>query len=60
MIEAAGKLIKDKDIKGACGQLHAALGKTDGKGQPPDFVKGEASVELAQMIQELMASLGCR
>jgi hypothetical protein len=60
MIKAAGELLKNEDIKGACGQLHAALGKTDGKGQPPDFVKGEASVELAQMIQELMASLGCQ
>jgi hypothetical protein len=60
MINAAGELLKNEDIKGACGQLHAALGKTDGKGQPPDFVKGEASVELAQMIQELMTSLGCQ
>jgi len=59
MIKAAGELIKAEDIAGTCGQLHAALGKTDGQEQPPDFVTGEATAELAQRIQELMVSLGC-
>jgi len=59
MIKTAGELIKAEDIAGACGQLHAALGKTDGQKPPPDFVTGPASAELAQMIQDLMASLGC-
>lgn len=59
MIKAAGELIKAEDTLGACGQLHAALGKTDSQEQPPDFVTGEATAELAGKIQELMTILGC-
>jgi hypothetical protein len=62
MIETAGNLIDANDpnlLADVCGQLHAALGKTDGQDPPPDFVTGEATAELAQRIEELMVSLGC-
>jgi len=59
MIEAAGDLIEAGDIDGACGQLMAVYKKCDGLPRPPDFVAGEAQEELAQMILDLMASLGC-
>ncbi len=60
MIEAAGKQIKKGHTKGACGHLHAVLKKTDGQAKPPDFVTGPAATQLAQMIQDLRASLGCK
>ena len=60
MIETADELIKAEDIVSACGQLNAAFRKTDGQERPPDFVTGEAVVELASMIQELMTELGCQ
>lgn len=59
MLEMANDLISIGDIEGACGQLHAALGKCDGESPPPDFVTGEAVPELADMIEELMTELGC-
>ncbi len=59
MIEAAGDLIGTGDIDEACAQLMAAHKKCDGLPRPPDFVAGEAREDLAQMILNLMASLGC-
>ena len=62
MIEAAGNLIDANDpnlLADICGQLHAALGKTDGQDPPPDFVTGPAAPQLAAMIEEFMDSLGC-
>lgn len=59
MIEAAGDLIEAGDIDEACGQLMAVYNKCDGEFPPPDFVEGDAREELAQMIIDLMASLGC-
>ena len=59
MIEAAGDLVEDGDIEGACQQLLDAYKKTDGEPKPPDFVAGEAASELADMIQDLRATLGC-
>jgi hypothetical protein len=59
MIEAAGDLIEAGNIDGACGKLMAIYKKCDGLARPPDFVEGEARAELAQMIFNLMASLGC-
>jgi len=62
MIEAAGNLIDAELLADACGQLHAALEKTDGLNPPesaPDFVTGPAAPELAAMIEALMENLGC-
>jgi hypothetical protein len=59
MIEASGDLIEAGDIDQACGQLMAVHRKCDGESPPPDFVEGDAAAELAQMILNLIASLGC-
>jgi N-acetylneuraminic acid mutarotase len=62
MIETAGDLIEANDpnlLEDTCGQLHAALAKTDGQDPPPDFVTGPAAPQLAAMIEELMDSLEC-
>jgi probable HAF family extracellular repeat protein len=59
MIEAAGQLISEGDIAGACEQLLAAYKKTDGSPKPPDVVGGEAASELAAMIQKIITTLGC-
>jgi len=59
MIESAQDLIEAGDFAGACTQLLAAHGKTDGEARPPDFVQGEAAIELAALIMDLYARLGC-
>ncbi len=62
MIEAAGNLIEAGLPVDACIQLHDSFEKTDGLSPPesaPDFVTGEAAAELANMIEDLMAELGC-
>jgi hypothetical protein len=59
MIEAAGDLIEAGDLDDACGQLMAAYKKCDGLPRPPDFVDGDSRAELAQLILNLMASMGC-
>lgn len=59
MIEAAGDLIEAELFLDACQQLWDALEKTDGLSPPesaPDFVIGEATPELAGMIEILMES----
>jgi len=59
MLNAAGDLIEHELFQEACQQLLDAYKKTDGQLRPPDFVKGEAAPELANMIQALRTSLGC-
>ena len=59
MIEAARDLIAAGDIDAACQQLQDVYNRTDGETPPPDFVTGEAASELATMILELMAEIGC-
>jgi beta propeller repeat protein len=59
MIEAAGDLIGNGDIAGACQLLYDTYLKTDGDPQPPDFVKGSAAPELASEILTLMQTLNC-
>lgn len=59
MIEEAGALIDDGQIAEACDQLQAALKKTDGQPKPPDFVTGDAALELAEIIQDIRSSLAC-
>ncbi len=60
MLISAYDLIASGDIQGACVQLSDAYEKTDGQSNPPDFVDGDAAVQVAAMIQNLMASLGCQ
>jgi hypothetical protein len=45
-----------------CVTCPSSFEKTDGLSPPesaPDFVAGEAAPELAGMIEDLMAELGC-
>jgi beta propeller repeat protein len=59
MIEAAGDLITAGSYEEACAQLWSAYLKCDGDTPPPDFVSGEAVAEVALMILDLRADLGC-
>jgi hypothetical protein len=59
MIMTAGDLIEDGLIDEACQQLLDAFNRTDGLPRPPDYVAGSAAAELATLIQNLMADLGC-
>ena len=59
MIEAAGDLIDDGAYEDACRQFLDAYKRCDGLARPPDFVSGSAALELAEMILDLIASLGC-
>ena len=59
ILETAADLIEAGDYEEACDQLLAAYKKTDGNLKPPDFVSGPSASELAIMILDLIASLGC-
>jgi len=59
MIEAAGDLIDDGAYEDACRQLLDVYKGCDGLARPPDFVSGSAAPDLAVMILDLIASLGC-
>ena len=58
-IETAGDLVEAGMIDEACDQLQDAFNRTDGESPPPDFVAGDAAMELALLISILQASLGC-
>ena len=57
MIKSAGNLIENGNTEEACQQLLDAYQHIDGLPRPPDFATGEASIELADMIQALRTSL---
>jgi uncharacterized repeat protein (TIGR02543 family) len=57
MLKRAEYLIAQGDYAGAIQQLQDAYLKVDGKPNPPDFVKGSAATQLAQMIQDLITYL---
>lgn len=62
MIDTASELIAGGLYEEACQQLYDAYFRCDGlgvPGNPPDFVSGPASEELAAMILALIAELGC-
>jgi uncharacterized repeat protein (TIGR01451 family) len=54
---AAHAFIDAGDYAAAIDQLEAALAKTDGNANPPDFVTGDAADDLAAAIQDLIAEL---
>lgn len=62
-IEIAGKLIERGRIRAACIMLRNAYRRCDGIRRPPDFVEGgvegDATPQLASMIQNLRNTLGC-
>ena len=55
MIKAAG----DLPIAEACQQLQDAYISCDGEAKPREFADGDSRDELAAMILDLMASMGC-
>ena len=59
MLEAAGDLLQQGRIGGACQQLADAHDRTDGLPRPPEFVDGPAAADLALRIADLRSALGC-
>ncbi len=57
MLEEAARRIEDGFYDEARAQLTDVYKKCDGQSPPPDFVAGDATSELAEMIQELIAAL---
>jgi hypothetical protein len=60
MIESAGYMIEQGQYEEACQQLMDVYRRVDGQPRPPDFVTGEAASQLAELILDLMADLGCQ
>jgi hypothetical protein len=58
-IEEIAELVAAGDIATACDEARSLLEKADGMSPPPDFVEGDATANLAQLIQELLELLGC-
>jgi hypothetical protein len=59
MLETALERIQGGYYQEACGQLSAALSRCDGDNDPPDYVSGDATVDLARMIRDVINELGC-
>jgi hypothetical protein len=59
MLDAADDLIAAGDYAGACQQLDHAVAKSDGLGQPPDFLGGTGVPPLNAMLLDVMDTLGC-
>lgn len=60
MLETADWLIEKDMMKAACFTLQRAYMRCDGDRWPlPDFVVGDATEDLAEMIQNLRTSFGC-
>jgi hypothetical protein len=58
-IEAAKYFIEKDKMRQACKALNRTFLRCDGELGPKDFVEGEAVLELADMISDLMDELGC-
>ena len=59
MLLAAGELLEQGDVDGACAQLQDAADRTDGDFPPPEFAQGPAAPDLFDAITELQDALGC-
>ena len=59
MLETAELFIEKEKMYYACRTLNRTLLRCDNEPWPKDFIKGEAVPELADMIIDLMAKLGC-
>lgn len=57
MLKAAGCSIERQKYHQACDFLRQASLRCDGKNMPPDFVKGDAVPELANMIEVLRQTI---
>ncbi len=59
MLDAADDLIAEGDFEAACDQLNDAYHRADGEDRPPEFIAGDNKAEVAGMILDVMAALGC-
>jgi hypothetical protein len=59
ILEQVDALLNMGDLQGACTQLLTVYKKADGLSTPPDFIAGPSTEDLAEMIQDLIDSLGC-
>lgn len=57
LLEFVEYFVEQDMTQAACFILERAYKRTDGEPRPPDFVSGEATSELARMIQELRSIL---
>ena len=58
-IEAVADYISLGDIEGACNKLYSCYKKCDGQFPPPDFVTGDATEDLGNIIDNFMLNLNC-
>lgn len=58
-LEATRDLIGEGYYDDACAQLQDIYNRCDGESPPPDFAVGQVAPNLAGMILDLRASLGC-
>ena len=59
-LQRAAILIERGRAGAACWKLQWAFKHCDGQPRPSDYVTGNAAPELANMIQDLRDSLGCK
>lgn len=59
ILVAASTLFDSGYFDWGCFILERAFLRSDGQPRPPDFVVGQARIQLAAMILQLMADLGC-
>jgi hypothetical protein len=60
VLNLAKKFIERDRTKAACHMLKRAYKRCDSERRPSDFVCGEATAELASMIQAARESMGCK
>ncbi|MGD8776074.1 MAG: putative Ig domain-containing protein [Syntrophobacterales bacterium] len=60
VLNLAKRFIERDRTKAACHMLKRAYKRCDSERRPSDFVCGEATAELASMIQAAMESMGCK
>ena len=59
MLVSLENLTSTGEIDKACGRISAISNKCDGQSPPPDFVNGEATQNLSNLIKELALNFGC-
>lgn len=60
MLKRLERYVDEDNTREACSFLKRCYKRCDGRKRPSDFVTGEATGKLAEMIYDLSKSLGCR
>ena len=60
MLENAAECKEKNKIHHACVILNRCYKRCDGERRPKDFIQGDATWDLAEMIMDLMCSLDCK